>query len=187
MIAHPASMCAIILICREECCAPFQGLDRNSTRSIKPQFTGSPGSHCLIFQLKIKIDTGRHELFCNSHRQAGAIRSGNSADGGFRASCRDRAGARYRVRHLGRAVRGGTWVPDGNSSSRRTGDDRVRSFGHLRNSLGRTRRIGRACKGRRFYSCPRFPAAHGNQSFKSGAISMGCCAEHRNAHRRQSP
>ena len=76
--------------------------------------------------------------------------------------------------------------PDGNSSSRRTGDDRVRPFGHLRDSLGRKRRIGRSRKGWRFYPCPRFSPAYGNQSFKPGAVSMGRRAKHCNAHRRQS-
>src|SRR3984885_14851012 len=83
---------------------------------------------------------------------------------------------------LGRAVRSGIRIPDRNSSSRGTGDDRVRSFGHLRDSLGRERGVRRTCKGRRFYSCPRVPAAPGNQSFESGAVSVGCRAKHRNPH-----
>src|ERR1700689_5165824 len=43
---------------------------------------------------------------------------------------------------------------------------------------GEKRRVGRACKGRRFYSCPRVPAAHGNQSFEPGAVPVGCRAKH---------
>ena len=95
------------------------------------------------------------------------------------------AGARHCIGYLGRPVRGGTGIPDGGSSSWRTGDDRLRPLRHLRGPLGRKRRIGRACKGRRFHSCPRLPAAHGNQPFETGAISMGSRAKHRYTHRCQ--
>jgi uncharacterized RmlC-like cupin family protein len=40
--------------------------------------------------------------------------------------------------------------------------------------------------GRRLHPCPRLSAAHGNQSFETGTVSMGRRTEHGDTHRRQS-
>src|SRR5712672_133505 len=42
-----------------------------------------------------------------------------------------------------------------------------------------------AREGRRFHSCSGLSATHGNQSFETGAVSMGGRAQHRDAHRDQ--
>jgi hypothetical protein len=76
----------------------------------------------------------------------------------------------------------GAGIADRNSSSRRAGDDRLRSLRHLRNPLGRPRRIRRARQGRRFHPRPSFPAAHGNQPIETETVSLGCRAQHRNTH-----
>lgn len=160
--------------------------DLSSTRISKLQFSGFLIGRCLTFHgYAFKHDPGRHEFFCNPHRQPRRIRSWNSADARLRTSRRYRASAWHRVRNLGRPVRGGAGIADGNTSSRRAGDDRLRALWHLRNTMGCARKIGRACEGRRLHSCPRLPAPYGNQSFETGAVSMGCRAQHGDAHRDQ--
>ncbi|WP_409189815.1 hypothetical protein [Bradyrhizobium sp. RDM4] len=44
------------------------------------------------------------------------------------------------------------------------------------------RRNCREGEGRRFHSCARLPAAHGDQSFEAGTVSMDRRAQHRDAH-----
>ena len=92
----------------------------------------------------------------------------------------------HRVGDLGRPVRGGAGIADRNSSSRRAGNDRLRALRSLRNPLGHKRRIGCACRGRRFHSCSRLSATYGNQSFKTRTVSVGRRAQYSDTHRGQS-
>jgi len=128
-------------------------------------------------------DPRRHDCTCrNPYRQSGRIRFRDRTNPGFRTSCGDRPGTRRRLDNLGRPVRSEPGITDRNPPSRRAGNDCLRPLRCLLDTLGCEGRICSAREGWRFHSCPRLSAAYGNQPFENGAVSMGCRAEHGDAH-----
>jgi hypothetical protein len=121
----------------------------------------------------------------DSHCPPSRVRFGNRANIGLRTPSRYRYPPRHRKLPVGRHFSGRAWCSNRNSSSWRTGDDRLRPRRLFPRTVGTTGRIRGSCHRRRLSPCACLASTPGDQSISRSSLSLGRGAQHSYTHRRQ--